>query len=151
MNIVEVAPELEEQLAELLEALRAAGVERQFHPHPLTREAAAALVRREGSDGYFLLVDAGRAVGYGMLRGWDEGFEVPSLGIALLPSARGKGLGRIFMERLHEEAVARQARRVRLSVYPDNEPALRLYRSLGYQFEPRDDGVLIGTLELEEK
>jgi len=39
-----------------------------------------------------------------MLRGWDEGYETPSLGIAVHPDARGLGLARTFMGFLHAAA-----------------------------------------------
>src|SRR6185503_6378785 len=80
--------------------------------------------------------------------GWDEGFEVPSLGIALHPQARGNGLGRRFMLFLHQEAQARGARRVRLKVYPDNLGAVHLYDSLGYHFEAREHDQLVGIVSL---
>lgn len=150
-RLVRVTPEAEEELASVFGELAAAGDELHFHPHPLDRAAAHAVAHHAGEDGYYLLVAEGAVAGYGMLRGWDDGYDVPSLGIALRPAARGRGLARLFMQLLHDEAAARGARSVRLTVYPDNEPALRLYRSLGYRFTPREDGTLVGTLELERK
>jgi ribosomal protein S18 acetylase RimI-like enzyme len=82
-----------------------------------------------------------------MLRGWDEGYEVPSLGIAVLASARGTGLGRTFMQFLHSAARLQGAPRVRLKVYPENAAAWRLYESLGYCFEPGADHQLLGIYE----
>jgi ribosomal protein S18 acetylase RimI-like enzyme len=84
-----------------------------------------------------------------MLRGWDEGFEVPYLGIAIHPGERGQGYGRVLMEYLHAAARERGAVRVMLKVYEDNEAAVRLYRSLGYCFGERSDGQLVGVLELD--
>ena len=51
------------------------------------------------------------------------------------------------MERLHEEAQARGATQVRLTVYADNEPARRLYEELGYELELKGDD-LVGYLAL---
>jgi ribosomal protein S18 acetylase RimI-like enzyme len=142
-----VTPALAGSLADLFDALRAAGDERHFHPHPLTHEEAERLAGYGGLDVYRVLTDEGRVVGYGMLRGWDEGYEVPSLGIAVHPEARGVGAGRLLMEHLHEAARERGATRVRLRVYPDNTAARHLYEELGYVLQPAN-GELVGVLEL---
>lgn len=103
-----------------------------------------------GKDVYYLLIDGGEIIGYGMLRGWDEGFQTPSLGIVIDPSAQGRGLGRCLMSVLHAAARERGASQIRLKVYPENKPAVELYKSLGYEFLAEQDGQLIGILELEK-
>jgi ribosomal protein S18 acetylase RimI-like enzyme len=143
-----LAPAHEEALAEFFEALKAAGDEPFFHPHPLTAEQAGRLVRHGGRDLYCVATAAGRVRAYGLLRGWDEGYEVPSLGIAVHPEARGSGLGRAFLLFLHAAARARGATRVRLRVYPDNTAARRLYESLGYRWQGGGDEQLVGVCEL---
>ena len=119
-----------------------------FHPHPLTAEEAAARSNYSGRDFYCVMLLENNVIGYGMLRGWDEGFAIPSLGIALDPSSRGRGYSRVLMNFLHSVAKERGATRVRLKVDPRNSAAIELYRSLGYVLEPQADGQLIGLLEL---
>ena len=148
MTYERLGPELASPLAELFEALRETGDERTFHPHPLTPEEAERLCAYAGDDVYAALVEDGRVVAYGMLRGWDAGFEVPSLGLAVHPAERGRGFGRELTERLHEEARRRGASRVRLTVYADNEPARRLYEQLGYELEEAGGAELIGYMVL---
>lgn len=137
-------------LGQLFERLRKQGVERFFHPHPLTEEAAAQRAAYVGKDVYCVLQIGTELTGYGMLRGWDEGFEIPSLGLAVDSRQQGRGHGRRLMEFLHGIARQRGAKRIRLRVYPDNVRAMKLYRSLGYSFETnRDaDGQLVGFLNL---
>ena len=141
-------PSLTEQMARLFQRLGEAGVEKHFHPHPLTREEAFRRARYTGQDLYYALLDGGEVAGYGMLRGWDEGYEVPALGIAVDPAAQGRGYGRLLMQFLHAAARARGAKAIRLKVYADNTPALALYRSLGYVFRDEQDGQQLGILEL---
>jgi ribosomal protein S18 acetylase RimI-like enzyme len=140
--------ELAPALAALFEILASGGDTAHFHPHPFTREEAEARCRYRGDDLYYAAVAGGEALAYGMLRGWEQGFEIPSLGIALHPEARGTGLARAFMVFLHAAARRRGAARVRLKVYPDNAPAVRLYRALGYQFSGEEAGQLVGVIEL---
>jgi ribosomal protein S18 acetylase RimI-like enzyme len=139
---------LAEPLGAFFQRLHEAGDERHFHPHPLTREEAERRVRYTGRDLYYVLTAESRVLGYGMLRGWDAGYAVPSLGIAVDPGERGRGLARLMMLFLHAAARRRGADRVRLTVGADNEPALRLYRELGYAMRSMEDGRLEGVLQL---
>jgi [ribosomal protein S18]-alanine N-acetyltransferase len=148
VRLIPATPEWEEPLAQLFDSLREAGDERFFHPHPLTRGAAHQVAAYRGSDAYYVLIRDTDVLGYGMLRGWDAGYAVPSLGMALHPSARGQGLGRTFMELLHDAARTRGARRVRLKVYPENEAARTLYERLGYVFSDFEEGQLVGSFDL---
>ena len=143
-----VGPELAAALGAFFAALRASGDERFFHPHPLTAEHALALAAHSGRDLYYAAVVGGRVAAYGMLRGWDAGYAVPSLGIAIHPDARGRGLARPFMHFLHAAARLRGAPRVRLKVYEENARAVDLYRALGYAFGDSEAGEIVGTLAL---
>lgn len=53
------------------------------------------------------------------------------LGLAVLPQARNYGVGRTLTVTLLERMRSSGLKRCRLSVEPDNEPALALYQSLG--------------------
>ncbi len=143
-------PDLADALAAFFERLAAASDGAHFHPHPLTRAEAERRCAYAGRDVYGVAVAEGTVLGYGMLRGWDEGFDVPSLGIAIDAAARGTGLGRLVMLWLHAEARRRGAPRIRLKVYPDNTAAVRLYESLGYVFEGAlVDGQRLGFRSLD--
>lgn len=99
----------------------------------------------------YLVVQAGRQgpiIAYGMLRGWGEGFTVPSLGIAVDQQWRGLGLGRRLVEQLHAIAFRRGAPAVRLKVYQSNAAAVALYRSLGYTFHPHPPDEWLGHVTL---
>jgi ribosomal protein S18 acetylase RimI-like enzyme len=141
-------PGLQGPLSEFFRVLCQEGDATRFHPHPLTDAEAARIVRYEGKDLYYVAVQAESVVGYGMLRGWDAGFDVPSLGIAFHPAVRGKGLGRAFMMFLHAAARQCGATRVRLKVYRENLAAIGLYESLGYRFEGEEAGQLVGIVTL---
>ncbi len=104
---------------------------RLFHPHPFSREAIKPLVQSQ--DEYWLLVKDEAVLGYGILRGWEEGYAIPSLGIAVAASHRGHGHGERIMHFLHLRACSRGAERVRLTVEAENQAACSLYRKLGYR------------------
>ena len=120
-----------------------------FRPHPFTPEEARLIARRSGHNLFALLVDGDRAVAYGMLRGWDDGYATPSLGVAVRDDCQGRGLGGVMMEHLHRAARARAASTVRLRVHPDNARARRLYESLGYEYRGGEDrGELVMEVDL---
>jgi [ribosomal protein S18]-alanine N-acetyltransferase len=150
LEFCRVGPGVETRLASFFTALANRGEDRWFHPHPLTAQEADRLCSYPGRDLYYVAAHADAVLAYGLLRGWEEGYEVPSLGIAVHPDARGLGLARAFMLFLHSAALMKGACRVRLKVYPDNAPARRLYESLGYHLEPAADGQLLGVLQLKK-
>lgn len=141
-------PELAGLLREFFRAFVRGPDHAFFHPHPLTDDAADRLCSYQGRDLYYAACVAGRIVAYGMLRGWDEGYDIPSLGMAIHPEARRRGLARSLMAFLHTAAKLRGARQVRLTVYRDNQRAVAIYQRLGYVFTEKNQRQLVGILEL---
>jgi len=139
---------MKEQLARFFCTLKENGYEHFFHPHPLTEEEAMKRCNDKGKDLYYAIQEGYEILGYGLLRGWDAGFEIPSLGIAIHPTARGLGLGHLLMQFLHLAACRRGSNRVRLKVHSDNISAIKLYKRLGYKFQSSDKGLLIGYIDL---
>jgi len=145
LQIVRAAPEHLDILTEFFARVAADEASRHFHPHPFDAAGAATIASFQGRDLYYLAIANG-VIGYGMLRGWDEGYEVPSLGIVVDPAWRGRGIARLLMQFLHGAARIRGCERIRLKVYPENVRAKALYESLGYRFGEVTDGQLIGSL-----
>ena len=125
------------------------GDEHFFHPHPLTSKEAEKRVRYKGLDIYFLQISAGEISGYGFLRGWDEGYNIPSLGIVIHPKFRGQNLGKDFVHFLHAQAKERKVTAIRLTVDIKNKIATTLYKEIGYQFKHKNETTLEGFFEVE--
>lgn len=123
--------------------------ETYFRPHPFTTDEASRISNEAGRDAYAILLEDDRAVAYGMLRGWSEGYEIPSLGIAVRTDCQGRGLGRLMMANLHAEARQRGATVIRLRVHPNNLKARRLYESLGYAYTGVDRDELVMLVDLD--
>ena len=119
-----------------------------FHPHPFTCEMARKIATYRGDDLYFLQIKDNEIAGYAMLRGWDDGFTIPSLGIVIHSAFRNQGLGIEFMRFLHNQVRAKGASKVRLKVYSDNAAARNFYKKLGYSFSDEGSDPLIGYYEL---
>lgn len=150
MELVRLAPRWQDGLTLFLAELKECGDELFFSPHPVDEISIGRVAGLNGKDLYYLLVEGEKVLGYGLLRGWDEGYSIPSLGVAIHPAVRGAGLGKLFMNFLHAMALQRGARKVRLRVNKNNSNAQSLYMSLGYVFETdaNQAGYLIGFKNL---
>src|SRR5262249_15484166 len=122
---------------------------RFFHPHPLTRASARELCARVDScrDRYYLGCYRGKIVAYSMLRGWDEGYTVPSFGVAVHPALRDAGLGQAMLTHAIGESQAAGAPRLRLTVYRNNQRGVHVYRKFGFIFQEHGEH-LVGLLDL---
>lgn len=151
VQIEEIAPRHIKALSRLFADIVSNGDEAAFHPHPLTEEEAGRLCRAHGLDQYFVAMSAGEAVAYGMLRGWEEGYAEPSLGLAIHPLRHRQGLGRRMGAFLIDVARQRGADSLRLSVYGHNEAAVGLYKSLGFSLTPVSEGKFLGRLHFSDR
>jgi ribosomal protein S18 acetylase RimI-like enzyme len=117
----------------------------QFHPFPLTDQRAEFIACAPHRDEYYgAFSREGRIVGMAMLRGWDEGFEIPSLGVVVGGALHGRGIGRRLCDWAIARAREKGCRQVRLTVRADNAPALKLYRSLGFHESSREPAAEAG-------
>ncbi len=134
--------------ARTLAVLFAATDTSYFHPHDMTATGAMQIARLRGLDLYLIGWLGSVPVAYGMLRGWDEGYDVPSLGISVRDGYRRRGLGRAMMLTLHGQARARGATQIRLRVAPENLVARQLYDSLGYRVVGMERGEMLMLLDI---
>jgi [ribosomal protein S18]-alanine N-acetyltransferase len=139
-----------DSLRRLYAALEASGESALFAPHSFAAAHLATLCEPRCKNLHYVMVARDEAIGYGLLRGWDEGYTVPSLGIAIESRWRGTGCGLALMHFLHAAARAASASRVRLRVHPSNGVAISLYERVGYAFEsePDSDGLRVALKEL---
>jgi [ribosomal protein S18]-alanine N-acetyltransferase len=126
-----IGPEHVDLLAALFER-NSGAVSDSFDPFPLNDAQARSIALEAHEDLYYLALQGGRAVGMSMLRGFDEGYEVPSFGIVVDREHQGQGIGRRLTVWTIEQARLQDCPAVRLSVYADNAVALGLYESLGF-------------------
>lgn len=144
LQIMKLNPEMTERVGIFFETIETD----KFHPHGFSQEDAYRLCNYTGKDLYYAITNDEDIVGYGLVRGWDEGFEVSSLGIYVSEKYRGRGIARMFMSFLHLSAKLQGASQMRLKVYKDNLKAIRLYVSLGYVFKEYDDDQFVGVIDL---
>lgn len=93
--------------------------------------------------------ESGEPVGYLRTSDWDHDARSVAIGCDMHPNFRRRGFARAAFELLLDKLYGAGWHRVWLEVLPENEPALSLYRSLGFREEGckrkavrRDNGYL---------
>jgi RimJ/RimL family protein N-acetyltransferase len=103
---------------------------------PVDTDALAQRLRTLLDEGnaLFVLVDGARIVGTMNVRRTRVA-GVGSLGMAIVAEQRGKGHGRAMLDAAIEHARGERMHKLELEVWPDNERAIALYESCGFQTE----------------
>ena len=79
----------------------------------------------------FLVEDGGQVCGYGCLILLFEDAELANIAVA--PTHRGQGVGKLLMEKMHDYAKTFGAERMLLEVRVSNASAIGLYEKYGYE------------------
>ena len=122
-------------------------VTQYFHPFPLDDESARVICCAGGLDRFLGAFDGEKLVGLTMLRGWDKGFAIPSLGVLVDVAYRRLGLGRRLVQEAISEGKRSNAPGIILSVYASNSVAVRLFSSLGFRESDRSPSYVKGRLD----
>jgi len=95
-----------------------------------------------------VLVRDGTPVGCALIaqRGWSSRLAA----MAVVPEARGQGVGRVLMDRVMDEARARGQRRMVLEVIESNDVAVRLYKGCGFRVVRRLVGYSLDAGQVGE-
>jgi len=108
-------------------------VKNNFNPFALNEKSAEFITSGLHNDRYYVGYLVDDIIGFVMLRGWDEGYEVPSFGLLIDRNYYGFGFGKKLSIFALEQAKIIGCKKVRLSVYKDNLKAVKLYLSLGFK------------------
>jgi ribosomal protein S18 acetylase RimI-like enzyme len=137
-ELVDLGPEHSEALSRFFVRNDVPEVTGGFDPFPLTEEQAVRIATEPRQDRYYAAVAGDEIVGMAMLRGWDEGYEVPSFGVVVDAARHGRGIGARLTDHAIEQARALGSPGVRLSVYGTNHVAQRMYVARGFVEQARE-------------
>ena len=144
-----------EDLAVLFKNNNVEPITRFFTPFALTREIAHEIACEKHRDKYYLGIVEGKVIGFSMLRGWDEGYTVPSFGMFIDQHQHGHGYGKQLLDLTIEAARQLGCEKIRLSVRKANHPAYRIYKSRGFKeidcskFRDSEDEKIIMIKDLD--
>ncbi len=85
----------------------------------------------------FVALDGGKVIGWCDIIPYEHPTvsHTGKLGMGLLASYRGKGIGTQLMKACLKHSQSRRLEAVYLDVYGSNKPAIRLYRKLGFKID----------------
>jgi ribosomal protein S18 acetylase RimI-like enzyme len=120
------------QLTVLFSENNVPAITRTFHPFPLTDATTQWIACEPHKDQFYLALKSQKPVGFSMLRGWEAGYTVPSLGMFIDHRQHGKGYGKELLGKTIEAAQKLGCHQIRLSVYASNQPAYKIYIAHGF-------------------
>ena len=91
---------------------------------------ALAKARR---DRYWGILSAGRLIGMIMLRGFDEGYAVPTFGVYVAQAHEGNGIAKLGLRFAMTWCRLNHCDEIMLSVHPNHTAALHIYEGSGFQ------------------
>jgi RimJ/RimL family protein N-acetyltransferase len=121
-------------ISALVAAYQAAppGYAAYFQPFPFDEGTLRRILEQRREDMYFVALWAGEPAGLYMLRGFDQGYAVPSYGVWIAPAFSRRGIG--WATLTHAAATCRDRRcaELMLKVHPRNARAMRMYERFGF-------------------
>jgi len=105
---------------------------RFFTPFDFHHTSIVSLLAEQGKDIFMGMYWGDRLVGFFMLRGWKNGYEIPSYGVLVDESYRGYGLTRLSLKLAKSICKLRRVPRIMLKVNPDNKVARRLFEEAAF-------------------
>lgn len=105
---------------------------RFFHPFNFDSDSIRDVLARPNQDVMMGLYWQDRMVGFFMLRGWNEGYDVPAFGILIDEEHRGCGLEMLSLETAKIICKLRGASRLMIKMHPDNISAKGVARKTGF-------------------
>lgn len=108
------------------------GYARFFRPFSFELEAIIHVLTSQRLDVLMGLYWQKQMVGFFMLRGWNEGYDVPAFGILIDERYRGCGLEMLSLETAKIICRLRGASRMMIKMHPENISAKGVARKTGF-------------------
>ena len=90
------------------------------------------ILSKRKRDKYFGLFYNDELAGFYMLRGFDEGYDIPSYGVWISSEYQNKGLSTLTLYHAFSFCKLNKIKTLMLKVHPDNLVAKALYEKLGF-------------------
>ena len=139
ITIEKLIPDDAKSLSELLSSADPE-YSRYFIPFKYDKKTIEKILIRMVKDQYFGLYVGDLLAGFYMLRGFDQGYEIPSYGVWIGPNFSGLGLATLTLHHAFVWCRANGIATLMLKVHPDNTVAKRLYEAEGFRATSTDPG-----------
>lgn len=124
--------------------------QRYFAPFPFDADFLKQMLAAARNDQFWGMSADAALAGMFMLRGFDEGYTVPSYGVSVAEKFSGRGLLKVSLAFSIAWCRLNDINRIRLTVHPDNVVAKNVYENIGFRCSSSEPGKhLVYFLALE--
>ena len=119
---------------ELSELLQSADKDytQYFIPFAFESETILKILSNVIKDQYYGIFIENNLVGFYMLRGFDEGYDIPSYGVWISKDYSSKGISKLTLQHAISFCKINSIKKLILKVHPDNIIAKNIYESFGF-------------------
>jgi RimJ/RimL family protein N-acetyltransferase len=103
-----------------------------FTPFDFSFSSLEKVLTKSKNDKYFGIFVNNSLAGFYMLRGFDEGYEIPSYGVWISSKFSNRGLSALTLHHAFAFCKLNGIKILLLKVHPENVVAKKLYESLGF-------------------
>ncbi len=104
-----------------------------FIPFSFDLETISEVLSKAIKDQIYGIYVEDNLVGFYMLRGFDEGYSVPSYGVWISKKYSNKGLSTFTLQHAISFCKLNSIRKIMLKVHPDNITAKHIYEKYGFK------------------
>lgn len=103
-----------------------------FIPFEMNLQNLKSIIEQADKDLFIGVFVAKKAAGFFMLRGFDNGYEIPSYGVWISKQYANKGLAKLTLQ--HSIAICRMSgvKKIMLKFHPENIIAMKMYKKFGF-------------------
>lgn len=133
-----------EELAGLLQS-EPSQYSKYFTPFNFNTETIKEILSKSRKDIFFGLFLNNKIIGFYMLRGFDEGFKIPSYGVWISNKYAGKGLAKLTLQHSISFCKINNIEQIMLKVHPENTGAKKLYENFGFKpsgIDKKNDNII---------
>ena len=148
ISIRKIGPDLAQELSELIQN-SGPDYSKYFIPFSFDLQTVEKKLADVKLDLFFGIFVNARLVGFYMLRGFDEGYDIPSYGVWISSEFAGKGLARLTIQHAISFCKINNINQLMLKVHPDNLKAIKLYEDFGFinsGLDPKNDNLIYKKL-----
>ena len=109
-----------------------------FIPFSFDKKSIENILANAVLDKYWGFFIKNELVGFFMLRGFDNGYEIPSYGVLISDRFCNKGLSKLSLQYSVSWCQLAGIKRIMLKVHPENEVAKSIYENFGFTYSGID-------------
>jgi len=110
-----------------------------FTPFSFEEDSIKKIINNAVKDKFFGIFINDDLAGFYMLRGFDEGYDVPSYGIWISDKYSGLGLSKLTLQHAITFCKLNGIKKIMLKVHPENTIAKNIYENVGFKQDGFDN------------